>query len=79
VTRGGDGSGDTEAIKRWWNQFRLLHSSRTLHCGGGPVLPCVSGRRACGGQSLALAMVRTEYPRKLTNTIAEFLRTILSA
>jgi len=30
-------------------------------------------------RSLALAMVRTEYPRKLTVSIAEFLRTILAA
>jgi DNA-binding transcriptional LysR family regulator len=30
-------------------------------------------------RSLALAMVKTEYPRKLTVSIAEFLRTILTA
>jgi hypothetical protein len=30
-------------------------------------------------RSLALAMVQTEYPRKLTVSIAEFLRAILTA
>jgi DNA-binding transcriptional LysR family regulator len=30
-------------------------------------------------RSLALAMVRTEFPRKLTVSIADFLRTILTA
>ena len=30
-------------------------------------------------RSLALAMVQTDYPRKLTVSIAEFLRTMLTA
>jgi DNA-binding transcriptional LysR family regulator len=71
---------DTEAIKRLVEsgfgysmlpehalrkRTRFFHSFRV---DGHPVV-----------RSLALAMVRTEYPRKLTVSIAEFLRTILAA
>jgi hypothetical protein len=69
---------DTEAIKR------LVESGFTIpfspnSCGANTTLSRISGRRTSRGRGLALAMVRTEYPRKLTVSIAEFLRSILAA
>src|SRR6266852_5756534 len=71
---------DTEAIKRLVEsgfgysilpEHALRRRTRFFHAFR------VDGHAVVRG--LALAMVRTEYPRKLTISIAEFLRTILSA
>jgi DNA-binding transcriptional LysR family regulator len=71
---------DTEAIKRLVESGfgysilpehalrRPTRSFQTFRVEGHPVV-----------RSLALAMVQTEYPRKLTVSIAEFLRAILTA
>jgi len=71
---------DTEAIKRLVESgfgYSILpeHALRrrsaffqTFRVDGHPVV-----------RSLALAMVQTDYPRKLTVSIAEFLRTMLTA
>ncbi len=71
---------DTEAIKRLVEsgfgysllpEHALRRRTRFFHAFRVDGHPVVRG--------LALAMVRTEYPRKLTVSIAEFLRSILAA
>ncbi len=71
---------DTEAIKRLVEsgfgysllpEHALRRRTRFFHAFRVDGHPVVRG--------LALAMVRTEYPRKLTVSIAEFLRSMLTA
>ena len=70
---------DTEAIKRLVEsgfgysilpEHALRGRTRFFHTYR------VEGHRA--SRSLALAMVRTDYPRKLTESVAEFLHKILT-